>query len=132
MDATTKPVSPSGENPQTSEILQQDIDAADLAYHTILSKLKGKKLNTEQIRREATHILLELGWTPPRRTPAPFNQCDPDTFWRSGDDLKDLRELVDAAYTEIEIMDVSSSPYNQRWKAAWLKRAREFGATPEW
>ena len=73
--------------------------------------------------------------TTPRSAPnpsVPFNCSDPDTFWRSGDETEDLRAMLDAAYTDIEIMDVSTSPYNKRWKAAWLKRARELGATPEW
>lgn len=49
-------------------------------------------------------------------------------YFHSGDPQKDAVELLDMAIDLVEIWDVKDSPFNQRLKRCWLKRAQELGA----
>jgi hypothetical protein len=60
---------------------------------------------------------------------APLPPGHPDRLFRCGDDRLDLVGLIDGAYDLVEIWQ-PQGPFNQKWKEAWLKRARELGAHP--
>lgn len=58
---------------------------------------------------------------------------DPDReFFNSGNKKKDIISLLDMAIDLVEIWDVSESPYNQRLRRCWMKRAQEMGAHIRW
>ena len=53
-------------------------------------------------------------------------------FFHSGNTEEDIKCLLDMAFDLVEMWDVSQSPYNQRLKACWMKRALELGANYSW
>lgn len=53
-------------------------------------------------------------------------------FFHSGNDKEDVVCLLDMALDLVETWDVKSSPYNQRLKRCWMKRAQELGANRSW
>jgi len=57
-----------------------------------------------------------------------FPEPDATECFHSGDPIKDATGLLDMAIDLVEIWDVSNSPYNQRLKRCWMKRAQELGA----
>jgi len=53
-------------------------------------------------------------------------------FFHSGNEAEDVACLLNMAIDLVEIWDVKNSPYNQRLKCCWMKRAQEFGAHLSW
>lgn len=60
------------------------------------------------------------------------SQVDCTEFFHSGNEKRDVACLLDMAIDRIEMWDVENSPYNQRLKRCWMKRAQELGAKPSW
>lgn len=48
----------------------------------------------------------------------------------AADRLHEMLGLIDGVYEVVELRDVGDSPYNKKWKSAWLEKARKCGATP--
>jgi len=63
--------------------------------------------------------------------PLALPSCSTEYF-HSGNEKEDVACLLDMAIDIVEIWDVKNSPYNQRLKRCWMKRAQELGANISW